>query len=173
MVVKWHKSFFFFFKKSLFPLHWYKYIPKKRENLKETRVESRKCHYVLGKSSPQSFCVLISIKGIIYFSHKSVMMAQLHIMVCNFLWSAKRKMKEANLRMSPVMSPQYVSTAPEMATLNEPACWKALSSGRASSHKWNSHNEVISSAPHNWNASHSSLQWARLTCNRTVIQTDL
>lgn len=86
---------------------------KKRENLRETRVESRKCHYVLGKSSPQSFCVLISIKGIIYFSHKSVMMAQLHIMVCNFLWSAKRKMKEANLRMSPVMSPRYVSTTPE------------------------------------------------------------
>lgn len=50
------------------------------------------------------------------------MMAQLHIMGCNFLWSAKRKMKEASLRVSPVMSTQYVSKAPEMATLNEPAC---------------------------------------------------
>lgn len=48
------------------------------------------------------------------------MMAQLHIVVCNFLWSAKRKMTEANLCTSPVMSPQDVSTAPEMANLNDP-----------------------------------------------------
>ena len=50
------------------------------------------------------------------------MMAQLHIMVCDFLWSAKRKMKEVNKHMNLVISTQYFLIAPEMANLNDLAC---------------------------------------------------
>lgn len=50
------------------------------------------------------------------------MMAQLHIMACNFLWSAKRKMKEVNKPMNLVMSTQYFLIAPEMTNLNDLAC---------------------------------------------------
>lgn len=50
------------------------------------------------------------------------MVAWLPVMVCNFLWSAKRKMKEVNKHMNPVMSTQYFLIAPEMASLNDLAC---------------------------------------------------
>lgn len=47
------------------------------------------------------------------------MMAQLHIMVCNFLWSAKRKMKEVNKHMNSVMSTQYFLIVSKLGNLND------------------------------------------------------
>lgn len=46
------------------------------------------------------------------------MMAQLHIMICNFPWSAKRKMKEVNKHLSLVIRTQYFLIAPEVANLH-------------------------------------------------------